>query len=215
MLRKNRLRAPHPPGILQRLVERLRGRDQLLVRGGEEVPLLLVSYPRGKFAIAHEVEIAYTHTLRSLSPATLDHYTGIFPNLPAIIVVILRPVNICGCLGHHHPPGTESRLTRRLGADLGKAVGEIDLAYDGIYRWQPQPLSTLAAAALGEKLQTLQFRVALLAVLLHELEHLASPEREEREIRAASNRFYSMAMEELVGQESGVSYGMIESSSRW
>ena len=35
------------------------------------------------------------------------------------------------------PPGTESRLARRLMADTGRRVGEIDLAVEAIRSWEP------------------------------------------------------------------------------
>jgi len=58
----------HPCGILVRLLERLRGREQLLVRAAGDLPLLLLSYPRGGLPVAREIEAAYAHTLPRLSP---------------------------------------------------------------------------------------------------------------------------------------------------
>jgi hypothetical protein len=195
-------------GILVRLVERLRGREQLLVRAADDLPLLLLSYPRGGLSAAREIEVAYAHTLPRLSAATRAPYQPVFRALPAMLVVLLRPLNPCRCLGHHHPPGAESRLTKRLAADLGSSIGEIDLAYQGIREWTPQPLSTLATGALGGRLAGIHFQAAVLAVLLHELEHLALPENPEQETRARSNAFYSAAMQQLVAEESGADYGM-------
>jgi hypothetical protein len=202
----------HTRGILSRLLEHVRGREQKLVRCVGDAPILLLSYPRGHEEVAAEVEAAYAHTLPSLPPATLGRYQEALRRLPAIVVVLLRPLNPCGCLGHHHPKGTESRLTRRLAAELAGEVGEIDLAWQGIRDWQPLPLSSLAAAGLGEKLASMHFTAALLAVLLHELDHLAHPDLGEREIRLSSNDFYAALMEELVGKESGRSYGMAATS---
>lgn len=198
----------HPRGLLERLLERLRGRQQRLVRAGRDMPLLLVSYPRGAEAVAREIEAAYTHTWPRLSPQARAHYERLFPLLPALVVVQLGPRNPCECLGHRHPRGAESRLTRRLATELGSAVAEIDLAYDAIRRWQPQPLSSMAAGALGRRLDEMHFQAAVLAVLLHELEHLAIPLSAEQETRAHSNWFYARAMEELVAEESGAAYGM-------
>jgi hypothetical protein len=190
------------------LLERLRGREQLLVRGPEELPLLLLTFPRGGLAAAREVEAAWIHTLPALRPPVREPYRDVLSSLPVLIVVLLRRYNVCTCLGHHHPRGTESRLTRRLSSDLATAVGEIDLAYDGIRTWEPQPLSSLAAGQMGGRLSDIHFQAAVLAVLLHELEHLAFPDRPEPEIRARSNRFYEMTMQELVAEESGADYGM-------
>jgi hypothetical protein len=198
----------HPRGILRRAIDRLRGRQQLLVRAGEDLPLLLLSLPRGASDTAHEVEAAYSRTLRRLSAPTREPYQALFQAAPAMVAVILNPLNPCGCLGHHHPRGTESRFTRRLAADLGEPVGEIDLAYDGIRKWEPEPLSSLAAGDLGGRSASIHFEAAVLAVLLHELEHLVFPEHSEQETRLRSNRFYSAAMQELVAEESGARYGM-------
>jgi hypothetical protein len=203
----------HPPGLLERLLDRIRGRDQRLVRAGDDLPLLLLSFPRGADRAGDEIETAYTHVLRSLSPATREPYEALFRVLPALVVVVLRPKNLCGCLGHHHPRGTESRLTRRLAADIGRQVGEIDLAYESLREWRPQPLSRLAAGDGGD-LEAVNFQAATLAVLLHELEHLGFPEKSEQEIRLRSNAFYEAAMDELLRGETGAGYGMGSPSSR-
>jgi hypothetical protein len=198
----------HSRGILEALLDRVRGREQLLVRAGDDRPLLLISFPRGARAAAEELERAWAHALRRLSARTLAPYSNVFEKLPAIVVVLLNPFNPCECLGHHHPHGAESRLTRRLEADLGEDIGEIDLAYEGIRAWRPTPLSTLAADALGLRVEAIHFQAALLAVLLHELEHLVFPNESEHDIRLRSNAFYAAAMEELVREESGAGYGM-------
>lgn len=198
----------HPRGILHRLLDRLRGREQLLVRAGDDLPLLLLSFPTGAGGVVREIEVAYSHTLRRLSDEARAPYRAVLEAAPAMVVVLLHPVNPCQCLGHHHPPGAESRLTRRLVADLGRPVGEIDLAYEGIRAWAPEPLSWLAAGELGTRLSAIHFQAALLAVLLHELEHLVFPERTEQEIRTRSNHFYTKTMQELVAEEEGSGYGM-------
>lgn len=201
-------RSLHPPGLLHRLVERIRGREQLLVRPGAGFPLLLITYPRGKESVARQLEVTYAHTLPALPKEIREPYAAVLAALPAMIVVLLRPLNPCGCLGHYHPQGTESRLTRRLSADLGSPVGELDLAYEAIRGWEPQPLSSLAAGDLGQTLSELHFEAALLAVLLHELHHFAFPDKNEREIRVTSNQFYTDAMREFVMRESGHDYGL-------
>lgn len=201
-------RRVHPRGLLKSWLERLRGREQKLVRAGAEMPLLLLSYPRGRHAVAREFEVAWAHTWPRLASDTRAPYQAIFPLLPALVVVLLRPHNPCDCLGHGHPRGAESRLTRRLASELGSSVGEIDLAYEAIRRWQPQPLSAMAVGGLGERLEEIHFQAALLAVLLHELEHLAIPDSAEQETRHRSNWLYGRVMQELVEEEIGAAYGM-------
>jgi hypothetical protein len=170
--------------------------------------MLLLSFPAGAGEVALEIEAAYAHTLRRLSAEARAPYRNLFEKLPAMVVVLLRPTNVCECLGHHHPAGAESRLTRRLEADLGERIGEIDLAYDAIRDWRPEPLSTLATGELEGRLPAIHFQAAVLAVLLHELEHLVFPETSEHDIRVRSNHFYSAAMRELVAEETGAGYGM-------
>ena len=198
----------HVPGFFERLAERIRGREQRLVRGRIAGPLLLLSYPRGQSEVADEIESAYAHLLPSLPAGIRSRYVDVLQLLPALVVVLLRAKNPCGCLGHHHVNGTESRLTRRLRADLKDAVGEIDLAWEAIRGWQPMPLSAMAAGDLGAKIGELHMEAALLSVLLHEMEHLAFPDKAEHEVRTTSNEFYSVVMEELVRQEGGHEYGM-------
>lgn len=189
-------------------MDRMRGREQLLLRAGDDLPLLLLSFPRGAGEAVREIETACAHAFRRLSAAARAAYREVFESAPAMLVVTLHPLNPCGCLGHHHPRGAESRLTRRLAADLGEPIAEIDLAYEGIRLWRPEPVSSLAVGDLGDRLEAIHFQAAVLAVLLHELEHLVFPERSEHDIRLRSNRFYTAAMQELVAEESGAAYGM-------
>jgi hypothetical protein len=149
--------------------------------------------------------------LRLLPDATLAPYREMLASLPAVVVILLRATNPCDCLGHHHPRGTESRLTRRLAADLGSEVGEIDLAFECIRRWSPQPISAMAAGVNERQLAGVHFQAALLAVLLHELQHLAFPQQSEREVRMASDRLYSEVMQQLLLSEFGTGYGMSSS----
>lgn len=204
----------HPPGLVRRLIEWFRGREQLLVRGPAGLPLLLVIYPRGRQDVARLLEIAYTHTLPSLPKPIFEPYGRTLAMLPPIVVVLLLPENPCGCLGHWHPPGAESRVARRLAADLSSPVAEIDLAYEMIRRWEPQPLASLAAGEQAGAVAEIHFEAALLAVLIHELHHMARPQAQEREIRAASNEFYGAIMRELVLDATGRHYGMIAEPRR-
>lgn len=205
-----RRKGVHAPGLIRRMLEAFEGREQKLVRGPAAWPLLLLSYPAKHSQIAEEIQDAWLHTLPALRSPLAAAYREMLPRLPAMVVVVLRPHNPCTCLGHHHPRGTESRLTRRLAADMGGDVGEIDLAWEAIRMWRPQPLSSLAA---GDAFETLHFRVALLAVLLHELEHLAYPDHNERRVRRASDEFYSAVMDELLSQDGVTRFGMSASGA--
>jgi hypothetical protein len=149
-----------------------------------------------------------------MSPPLRSAYQDVLAAVPTLVVAVLRSHNPCTCLGHHHPSGTESRLARRLAVDTGRRVGEIDLAVDAIRRWEPLPLAALAAAVqagtqeLAAELEYRRFHTALLAVFLHELEHLAFPDRPEAEIRRRSDAFYLGSVREFTSQELGVPFGI-------
>jgi hypothetical protein len=201
----------HPRNLLLHLVDQVRGREQMLVRAGEDLPLVVVSYPRGHTALAEALQTALGSTYRQLSPETRKRYEAVLPRLPSMVVVILRTRNACTCLGHHHPAGTQSRIARRLRRDTGLEVGEIDLAAKAIREWEPLPLATIAAdvaVAPDAEFQEFRFHVGLLTVFLHELEHLAFPDHGEQQVRQRSNDFYTASMRELFRREFGVSYGI-------
>ena len=201
----------HPRGILWEIVDWIRGREQLLVRAGEELPLVVISYPRGNLGFAEALQAAICRTYKLLTAGTRQRYTSVLPRLPSLVVVVLRARNTCTCLGHHHPPGTEGRMARRLSSDTGLRVGEIDLAVEAIRRWEPLPLSALAAepaAMQRPELKEFRFHIALLAVFLHELEHLAFPEHDEQQVRRRSTDFYAASLREFFSEELGVSYGI-------
>ena len=183
----------------------------MLVRAGDELPLIVISYPRGNLALAEALRAATRRTYRQLSPDTRERYTSVLPHLPPLVVVVLRQHNPCTCLGHHHPPGTEGRIARRLSSDTGLRVGEIDLAVEAIRRWEPLPLAALAAVPAAENRQELEefrFHIALLTIFFHELEHLAFPEHQEQEVRKRSTEFYAASLRQFCAEELGVSYGI-------
>lgn len=196
----------HSPGLLRELAERLRPRDQMMVRGLPEQPLLLVSFHRADLEIAEQLRDVWLHTLPALEAPAVQPYRAMLAHLPGMVVVQMRRRNVCTCLGHHHPRGTESRLARRMAVDAGIDVGEIDLAWESIREWQPHPLSALAAE--GPAFARLRFQTALLTVLLHELEHVAYPDRQELAVRHASDDFYSAVLSELLRGEGVLHYGM-------
>jgi hypothetical protein len=203
-----RKRAIHSPGLWQRFLDAVRERRQRLVRTSDRSPFLLISFPAQADGVAADLAAAYAHTLPALSAELRQRYHMLWEKLPPLVIVQLRPRNVCGCLGHHHPRGSESRLARRLQDELSSPVGEIDLAYESIREWRPQPLSSLAVSDLGERLEEIQFQAGLLAVMLHELDHLAYPDRPEKQVRSTSDAFYTELMRELIREEAGANYGM-------
>jgi len=200
-----------PKALVVEFAERLLGRGERLIRAGEDLPLVVANYPRGSAGFASALAESLRFTLPSLPVRTRDSYRVVFAALPAVVVADLRKRNPCDCLGHHHPSSTLT-TARRLTADTGGRVGEIDLAVEAIRSWEPLPLSTLAVDAGNRRararLNDLRFHVALLSVFLHELEHVAYPDRSEREIRARSDQFYREALDAQLVTEFGSNFGL-------
>lgn len=200
-----------PKALAVELAERLLGRGERLIRTGEEMPLVVAGYPRGSARLAAALSESLRFTLPSLPQPVRDSYRSVLAELPSVIVADLRKHNTCSCLGHHHQSATLAS-TRQLSSDTGASVGEIDLAVEAIRAWEPLPLATLAVPASDRKTRTrladLRFHVGLLSVFLHELEHVAFPERAESEIRARSDDFYRRALRAQLNSELGAEFGL-------
>ncbi|MBI4460675.1 MAG: hypothetical protein HY648_11530 [Acidobacteria bacterium] len=200
----------HSPGLLRELYQWLRGGEQVLVRPVAELPLVLISYPKGDGLGAAHLRESLEATWLTLPQLFRQRYGAILNDAPPLVVVLLRRRNICSCLGHHHPPGTESWLTRRLRNLSGVRTGELDLAYEAIRHWEPLPLSHLALPpeADTEELSSFQWQLALLAVFLHEMHHLVCPQEQEHDVRGHSQRFYTDALAHFVSERYGVQFGL-------
>ena len=195
------------PGLLSRMVGAVCGRAQHLITAGPSLPLVLATYPRQNSWLAAELSNSLRMTFPALTEDVKRGYRDALARVPSVIVAELRLANVCSCLGHHHPEVIHSPLTRSLQADTGGTIGEIDLAVGSIRDWNPLPLAGLAAAcneSLRDSFEEVRFHAALLAVFLHELEHLAYPERPEDEIRRRSNRFFVDSVGELLGIQFGL-----------
>ena len=205
----------HSSGLLWRFYQWLRGTEQILVRPATELPLVLIAYAGGDHDGSERLQGALEETWLTLPDSFRKRYSDILRNTPPLIVVLLRRQNICGCLGHHHPPGTESRLTRRLRNLSGVRTGELDLAFESIRDWEPLPLSHLAlpSEAETEEMSLFQWQLALLAVFLHELHHLVRPHEAEHIVREQSQKFYVDALAQFVSERFGVEYGLRRTTS--
>jgi len=202
--------------LLRRFYRWLRGSEQTLVRPAADLPLVLISYSNGdQEGVAH-LRQSLEETWLTLSPSFRRRYEAILEKTPSLVVVLLRRRNLCGCLGHHHPRATQSRLTRRLRNLSGVRSGEIDLAFEAIREWEPSPLSRLALPpeANPEEISSFQWQLALLAVFLHELHHLVEPRQAERAVREQSQSFYADALAHFVSQHFGVEYGLRGDTAR-
>ncbi|MBI3896653.1 MAG: hypothetical protein HY313_12055 [Acidobacteria bacterium] len=200
----------HSPGLLREFYQWMRGGEQVLVRPAADLPLVLISYPKGDGIGADHFRESLEETWLTLAEPFRQRYRPILQSAPPLIVVLLRRQNICSCLGHHHPPGTESRLTRRLRDLSGVRTGELDLAYEAIRQWEPLPLSHLALPpeADTEEFNSFQWQLALLSVFLHEVHHLVSPQESEQTVRGKSQKFYTDVLAHFVAESYGVEYGL-------
>lgn len=206
-------RRVHSPGILWRLYITLRGSEQVLVRPAPVLPLVLIVHSRRERVPAAELRGALEETWLTIPADIRRHYDAVLKKVPPIVVVILRRWNPCGCLGHHHRPGTETRFASRLRALSGVPVGELDLAFQAIREWQPLPLSDLAIEpavqqADREELEVFRYRLGLLDVFLHELHHYAAPQEPEHAVREHSQRFYASVFDAFAQARFGVRYGL-------
>ena len=200
----------YPQGLLLQMYRRLRGTEQMLVRPASELPLVLISYAQSDYAGMEHLKESIEETWMTLPQGFRNRYAEVLAQVPALVVVLLRRRNLCACLGHHHPSGSESRLTRRLRGMSGVATGEIDLAYEAIREWEPQPLSfpALSSPADTAEFLSFQWQLALLAVFLHELHHLVAPAEPEVTVRGQSQKFYEDALSHFVSSRFGVKHGL-------
>jgi len=200
----------HSHGLLWQFYRWLRGTEQILVRPAGELPLILISYSRGDYEGVKRLKASLEETWPTLPDSFRQRYFPTLKDAPPLIVVLLRRRNICTCLGHHHPEGTESRITRRLRNLSGVRTGELDLAFEAIRDWEPLPLSHLALPpeTVTEETTSFQWQLALLAVLLHELHHLVHPQEPEYVVRRKSQSFYEDVLAHYLSQHFHVEYGL-------
>lgn len=206
---KRRPQKVYVPGFWQRMLDRFRGEDVRVVEAGNLLPILVVRFPRSRKGseAAESLTTAYRQLLTVIEPSPLAVYAEILPHLPRSVVVELRALDPGGCLGHARPQGMESEFARNLAKENGASVGEIDLSWELIARWKPRPLATMAVAPELLDAGDLMFRVGLLTVLFHELEHLAFPDRKEREVRERSDAFWEAVLRTSV-REQGDEFGI-------
>lgn len=204
---RSQRRGVRAPGLLSRMLGSVCGRAQQVITAGPSLPLVLATYPRQSRWLAVELSNSLRFTFPALTEDVKQGYRDALARVPSVIVAELRLANVCSCLGHHHPEAIHSPLTKSLQADTGGVIGEIDLAVGSIREWNPLPLAGLAAScneSSRDSFQDIRFHAALLAVFLHELEHMAYPDRPENEIRGRSNRFFADAVGELLGVQFGL-----------
>ena len=140
-----------------------------------------------------------------LAPAvSRTAYEEILSRAPGLVIVQLRRKNVCGCLGHRHVLVSEAPFVEAHEGFRGAGIGEMDIAYDRIATWTALPISDGALDArfaAGSRLQEFhaeQFRLRVLSVLLHEINHLVFPKEPESSVRERSLAFYRESLAHYV-----------------
>ena len=167
-------------------------------------PLVIVSHSFRDAAMARQVALAVEQNWAEVPTHCREVYDQILFKAPGLVVVQLRRKNICGCLGHRHVAVREGPFAEDHDAFGGARVGEMDIACKRIEAWSALPLSDTALDTKfreGTRLKEFraqQFRLRLLSVLLHEINHLVSPDEPETSVRSRSLAFYHDALASYV-----------------
>lgn len=169
----------------------------------------LADRSRPLFVIAHRIQDerqaavmarAVEHDWIQVPDYCREKYDEILFRAPQIMVVQLHRTNVCGCLGHRHVGVRETPFAMPHDAFGGEQAGEMDIAFKRVLTWQALPLSDTALDSKflqGSRLSEFhakQFRLKLLSIMLHETNHLVSPNEPETSIRERSLNFYHDAL---------------------
>lgn len=180
-----------------RWLEWARGRRYLLTRYGDRSrPLVVIAHGFRDARAARQVSLSLEQDWLDVPDACRNAYDEVLFNAPAMVVLQLRRQNLCGCLGHRHPYVKEPPFSEAHDAFGGAALGEVDIAFERVEKWQALPLSDGALDAKfleGSRLEEFhkkQFRLKMLSIMLHETHHLVAPNEPEKGIRERSVAFY-------------------------
>ena len=183
----------------------LSGRRYRVARFADRAtPLVIIAHSFRDAAMARQVALVVEQDWAGVPPRCRASYDEILFKAPGLIVVQLRRKNVCGCLGHRHLFVRETPFSEPHDAFGRAQVGEMDIAYARIETWQALPLSDTALDAKfreGSRLDEFraqQFRLRLLSVLLHEVNHLVHPNEPESSVRERSIAFYREALASYV-----------------
>ncbi len=196
-----------------RWLEWLRGRRYRVAAfpdapaGGEasaSPPLIVVAHSARDEPKARAVALSVERDWLRVPEVCRRAYVAILDQAPRIVVIQLRRSNVCGCLGHRHLVVNEAPFAEARAALGGTTVGEMDLAYERIAAWPALPLMDSAwsarffAGSRRQEFHTQQFRLRLLSVVLHEINHLVFPKEPEESVRNRSLTFYRDALADYV-----------------
>lgn len=184
-----------------RWIDGLRGRKYQVTRFPEPPrPLLVIACSSygglGDAPAARQIVRAVEEDW-TLAPAHCrEAFEEILLDAPDLVVIQLRRRNLCGCLGHRHVVVKEAPFAESHEAFLGATIGEMDINYRRVETWQALPLSDTALdtrfleGSRQAEFRAKQFRLKLLSILLHEINHLVSPQEPEDSVRQRSLAFY-------------------------
>lgn len=167
-------------------------------------PLIVVAHSFRDAARGRQLALAIEQDWFLAPERSREVYEEILTKAPGLVVVQLRRKNICGCLGHRHVLPQEIPFTQSHEAFRGESVGELDLAYDRIGTWAALPLSDGALDARypegtrHKDFHAEQFRLRVLSVFLHEVNHLVFPREPESSVRERSLAFYRESLAHYV-----------------
>jgi hypothetical protein len=183
----------------------MRGRRYLTIRFLDRAtPLVVIAHSFRDAGRAAQLALAVEQDW-FLAPASCrEAYEEILFKAPGLVIVQLRRKNLCGCLGHRHVVVNEPPFVELHEAFGGANAGEMDIAYDRIGTWAALPLTEGAldarflAGSRQEEFHAQQFRLRVLSVLLHEMNHLVFPHEPESSVRERSLAFYREALAHYV-----------------
>lgn len=196
---------------LVRWRERLLGRRYLLTQfqarpDDRPGPVVVVAHSFRDAVAARWIVATIEQEWPSVPAACREAYDEILLLAPEIVVVQLRRQNLCGCLAHRHVLVREPAFAEPHECLGNAAVGEMDIAYRRVQAWTALPLTDTAFEARfvegsrHEEFRRLQLRLKLLAIVLHETNHLVFPRESEHTVRERSMSFYRASLIHLVEQ---------------
>ncbi|MCL5005866.1 MAG: hypothetical protein M1404_04975 [Acidobacteria bacterium] len=186
---------------LVRWRERLAGRRYRLANLKDRPqPLFVIACQFRDSERATELAWAIEHDWAEVPARCREVYDEILFRAPQLVVIQLHRTNVCGCLGHRHVAVRETPFAMPHEAFGGEHAGEMDIAFDRVRTWQALPLSETAldakflAGSRLEEFHAAQFRLRLLSIVLHEMNHLVLPREPEASVRERSMAFYREAL---------------------
>jgi hypothetical protein len=167
-------------------------------------PLVVIAHSFRDAGRAAQLALAVEQDWFLAPAASREAYEEILFKAPGLVIVQLRRKNLCGCLGHRHVLVSELPFVVAHEAFRDAGAGEMDIAYDGIATWAALPISDGAldarflAGSRQKEFHAQQFRLRVLSVLLHEINHLVFPHEPESSVRERSLAFYREALAHYV-----------------